>query len=239
VEARASALPEPDEESEEIWLSGMSGGCGGWDEYPGGRRGRSWRLDRRWMQRWRAAQQPAFYFTSPAGPSGGGPFDPCAVFTTVCNPSSTPLTGSAPTAPSSRAQARQEDSRWVLENDRLQAFIDLDHLCALTVARARETTSVQFGDLPDSGDCTVSPERSERGVAVRLEWRGPTWSQQAVVSLEDDDEAPTAVIERTVTGPRQSSTTYVANLSPVPRPWPVDGREVQLAPGEIAQLPSR
>jgi hypothetical protein len=171
----------------------------------------------------------------------------CAVFGSLCAAHSR-RAGRASTAPRPAdiipAELRREGRRWTLANALVEATIDPEALCALTVRRPRgEALPALSFATPGEARCTVAetapfdPAVDAGAVAFAVTWRAEGWWQEVIVSLRDDASSPEASVTRAT---REGTTVRAefGNLSSLPLTWTVGGREHTVAPGRVAELRS-
>jgi len=142
------------------------------------------------------------------------------------------------------AELRREGRRWTLANALVEASIDPEALCALTVrSPPGETLPALTFATPGEARCTVAetapfaPAVDAGAVALAVTWQGEGWWQEVIVSLRDDASSPEASITRAT---REGTTVRaeVSNLSSLPLTWTVGGQEHTVAPGRVAELRS-
>lgn len=172
----------------------------------------------------------------------------CSVFGAACGgggSSRAVTTAPAVVAEPEPAVVRREGRRWTLANGLVEATIDPDALCALTVRRPARDESLPpltFA-TPSSSACevveTASPdtEVTHGGVALAVTWRGNGWWQQAVVSLRDGGASPEASVTRS-TRVGGAVRVEATNLTGAPLAWMLGGREHTVAPRGVATFGS-
>ncbi len=171
----------------------------------------------------------------------------CEVFGAACGGGGPAPAATQPAAVAEPEPAvvRREGRRWTLANGLVEATIDPDALCALTLRRATRDEALPpltFA-TPSSSACEVvetappDTEATHGGVAVAVTWRGNGWWQQAVVSLRDGGASPEASVTRS-TRAGGAVRVEATNLTGAPLAWTLGGREHTVAPRSVATLGS-
>jgi hypothetical protein len=170
------------------------------------------------------------------------PVDVCSVFASVCGSQNSRETETNPSEnPSdSSPEIHRRGQVWKLANERVSLSIDPSALCAVTFAqRNRADVSLVFateGSVSCTVEETLAPETNlhHNTVALLVTWTAGTYTQQAVISLSDDERGPEMSLARTT-----PHDVTLINLTASPLLWTVANHEVLVSSADTVVLPSQ
>lgn len=166
----------------------------------------------------------------------------CEVFRATCSGAHAQRTSTSTVAPDETATLRREGRSWQIGNGIVEATIDPDVLCTMSLRRWTEEASVPPFTFatPSPAPCEVvetappDPDVTHGAVALALTWRGDGWWQQVVFSLRDGAHSPEASVTR-VQRDGSSTRSELGNLTASTLTWNLAGRELAVAPGRVVR----